>query len=334
MQKDNWLIKNRKIIIDHKSKSIRLARLEGSKQSKDSSQINCDGFGRIRRVNTAPTSRWHDWKLPYRTASRILNITLEKAAKTQTFQICGCNMSCWFCFVDTNNRYSNPPGSELISIERQVDLLLNAEEACQVIVLSGGLPMISPEWLLWNMQELEKREILDDYYIWVDDNLTLNTVWSVLSRKEIEYITSKKQYGIVGCFKSFSKESFSANTGLEPSNFDIQLQLFSRYWNNGFNIYGYVILACIDLVEAKRQIPAFIESLRRNVHHNAPLRIVPIEIKFYNVNKDIISSKQLSHIENQYEALNIWNEYMEKIYSTAELNKGIELVEMGQYGTK
>ena len=241
--------------VDIESKRVLLAKLEGSDQENDLLvPTNCNGYGRVRHFRM---NRYDDWcsdPLPNLPAAKYFGEEPEETLITQVFQLASCNFRCWYCFVDTDRLSANQKVSKMFSVDELLDLFLKIENPPKVIDLSGGQPDLVPEWTLWMMEELEKRNLVDEYFLWSDDNLSTDYLWKYLSNSQVSYMAQYKGFSRVACFKGFDPVSYSYNTGVSPAHFDIQFQLFAKLLNSGFDIFAYITFTSPRTSELTRKI--------------------------------------------------------------------------------
>ena len=87
--------------VELSGQKVLIARLSGSLQEKDiTTQVNCQGFGRIRHFRL---NRYEDWSqnpLPILPAAKALHHTPDSVLRAQVFQNAACNWRCWYCYVD------------------------------------------------------------------------------------------------------------------------------------------------------------------------------------------------------------------------------------------
>lgn len=102
-----------------------------------------------------------------------------------------------------------------LTAEQMVELYKKSDTGIRVIDLSGGNPELVPEWTLDTMKALERNELQNKVYLWTDDTLTTDYAFEHLSKDELSYMTSYKNFGKVGCFKGFDAHSFAFNGKLE-----------------------------------------------------------------------------------------------------------------------
>lgn len=103
---------------------------------------------------------------------------------------------------------------------------------------------------------LEKLK-LSDVYLWSDDVLTTDYLFTKLSQQQIDYMSNYSKYGKVACFKGIDDESFLFNTCSNVSLFREQLIMAKRYIDIGFDIYFYVVLTVPDITNISSKISYF-----------------------------------------------------------------------------
>ena len=225
------------------TKELLVSNLRGTSQEEDLTEpCNCGGLGRIRHFRRQTSHGWPANPLPMDPAARRLGRTASDVECAQVFQNSVCNWRCWYCFVPSSLLKGSADHAKWVTTDALVALYEEVKDRPEIIDLSGGQPDLTPEWIPWMMDSLEKRGLADTVYLWSDDNLSNDYFWSCLKSTEIDRIKSYKNYGKVGCFKAFDRRSFAFNTLAEESLFDRQFELFEKSVRLGLDIYGYVTL--------------------------------------------------------------------------------------------
>ena len=309
-------------VYDHVGKRVYLAKISGSKQEQDLTlPANYNGFGRIRHFRKAQYTDWIQDPLPIDPAVKYLNIDSTDTIRTQCFQIASCNLNCWYCFVPAELKLGKRTCGEWFSAKQIVNKILEDKNSPRVIVLSGGNPELAPEWPLEIIREVEKADAVKDVYIWSDDALSLDYFYKVLSKNEISYMAKYPGYGKVCCFKGFDQESCLFNSRSNILQYHNQMERFMSYYNEGFDLYGYVTLTTPCLTNVKEKMQIFIDDLRY-IHPLMPLRIVPLRITLYK-SMEFMTDIEKEAYSNQFYVLKVWCELLEKIYDTDLLSKNI-----------
>lgn len=162
------------------------------------------------------------------------------------------------------------------------------------------------------MMGLEKLK-LSDVYLWSDNVLTTDYLFTKLSQQQIDYMSNYSKYGKVACLKVLMMSLFF-NTCSNVSLFREQFIMAKRYIDIGFDIYFYVVLTVPDITNISSKISYFFDCLQRIAHY-LPLRVIPIKIKEFATNNHRISPSRKKSITNQFKVLNVWNEELSKRYS-------------------
>jgi uncharacterized Fe-S cluster-containing radical SAM superfamily protein len=303
-------IKLRQQVIDTERNRLLIMNIRGTKQEKDLKLApNCLGFGRIHhfeRNRTYSTGKW--WPkdpLPIDPACKALGLNPIDSVQAQVFQLAACNFRCWYCFVPHENLNGTGKHASWLTSDELISLLLKENSRPAIIDLSGGHPELAPEWILWMMKSLIKAGEEKNYYLWSDDNLSVDFASKYLPISDINFISSYKNYGKVCCFKGFDEDSFAFNTSFSGDHFSHQLLLMNKYLHMNMDVYGYVTLTCSSMEKVESRIKHFLDSLQ-NIHELLPLRIIPLEIKAFNPVKPRMTVSHLNAIENQYRVVECW----------------------------
>lgn len=308
--------------IDLVNQKILITRFHGSKQSLDLTfPANCGGFGRKHYFYRKQFDDWPENPLPIDPACEYLGIPQQTRIQVQVFQNAACSWRCWYCFVDDKLLAANPKHSEFKSAKDLLDLLSSEPGRPSVIDLSGGQPDLVPEWTLWMADGLASRK--DSTYLWSDDNLSNEYLWQLLSSEEVSRLASYPNYGRVGCFKGYDDESFAFNTQARPELFSRQFHVMKRLVASGFDVYGYVTFTTGSAKGLPERMRKFVDRLQDEIDPLFPLRTVPLKIVQYSPTKDRINSTRSQALAYQVDALHVWQEELERRFSTEVRSKPI-----------
>jgi uncharacterized Fe-S cluster-containing radical SAM superfamily protein len=306
--------------IDVTAKKVLITRLAGSEQEKDISEpTNCNGYGRVRHFRRETAVGWPENPLPIDPASFRLGVKPSDMLRSQVFQNAVCNWRCWYCYVPFPLLAGSLKHSAWFTAAELVDLYLQIENPPKVIDLSGGQPDLTPEWIVWMMQELEARGLSDKVYLWSDDNLSNDYLLRYLSKEDLEYMRHYRMYGKVCCFKGFDEQSFAFNTNAAPELFARQFEIFQNHLPLGLDLYGYATFTSPKNDNVKASMISFVDKLQR-IHHNLPLRTIPLEIRGFSAMK---ARNDENAIITQSQAIEQWNAEIEKRFSQAERKRPI-----------
>ena len=310
----------RKKSINIKDKKLLLTTFSGSDQEKDLSQPpNCNGLGRIRHFYYNQED-WNVNPLPIIPVSNALGLDEKDSLRAQVFQNAVCNYRCWYCYVDFKLLSANPKFSKFVTVDEIITSYIAQESPPPVIVLSGGQPDIVPEWTVWVIEELLKKG-LQKVYLWGDDNLSNFFYWEFLDKEQRNLIENFNLYSKVCCFKGYDESSFTYNTGCIPEEFERQIKVATKYVNEtSLDLYFYITLTNNEPEKLEIQIKKFLDRLQE-VSYLLPLRIVPLKVASFNSNK-----KRLKDLDNQFEALKVWQSELNIRFTQDELGRAINLV--------
>ena len=262
------------------TREILISRVGGSAQETDiTSPVNCGGLGRVRHFQRATAEGWPDNFLPIDPAARALALPPAPMMEAQVFQNAACAWRCWYCFVPFELLGGDERRSEWVTAEDLVDRYAALEARPPILDLSGGSPDLTPEWVPWTIEALERAGIADETYLWSDDNLSTDLVFDLLDDEQ-KAAMARANYGRVCCFKGFDANSFAFNTGATPDGFELQFERFARYMNLGLDLYGYVTLTGPSLDGVEEGVAKFYERLR-SIWPALPSRTVPLRIEAF-----------------------------------------------------
>lgn len=288
--------------------------------------VNCDGYGRIRLFKRYKDIDWVSNPLPFNPYANAMGEDIVDELPVQVFQVAKCNMNCWWCFIPDEYKKLNNHHNKWFSVADLLELYIrDGKRYSKIIDLSGGNPELVPEFVLQFMMEIEKRNFNDEIYLWSDDVLTTDYLFTKLTSYQVDYMANYHKYGKVACFKGIDDASFCFNTSSPFSMLDEQFLHAKRYIDKGFDIYFYIVLTMPDLHCLQRKISIFIDKLQKITHY-LPLRVVPIKIKQFDTNVHRFNDIRTNAINSQYEVLMAWQEELDKRFSTQEINMDISLI--------
>lgn len=293
-------------------RKLLITNFHNTQQEEDLSEpANCNGFGRIRHFRLGSGTNWLLNPLPILPAAKALGIESGFEIRAQVFQNSICNWRCWYCFVDFKLLSGNSTYSSFLSCDEMLDLYLAENNPPEMIDLTGGQPDLTPEWIPWMMEALQKRGLDKKIFLWSDDNLSNDYFWKFLSQEQIDLIRSYKMYARVCCFKGIDELSFSLNTKASPELFEKQFELCKRLHELGIDLYFYITLTSPSKTDFENAIPTFLDKVQA-IHPNLPLRIVPLEIQEFTPVKPRMNETTNDLIIGQYKAMEVWKSELQR----------------------
>jgi uncharacterized Fe-S cluster-containing radical SAM superfamily protein len=318
--------------IDMAGRRLLITSFSGSKQEKDLTvPANCNGLGRVRHFRRQTTDGWPTNSLPIDPASHALGLSPGSMLRAQVFQNSVCNWRCWYCFVDFNLLAGNEKYSRWVTADELVELYLAEEDPPPMIDLTGGQPDLTPEWVPWMMDALDRRGLRDKVYLWSDDNLSNDYFWQFLDEPTQAKIAEYPKYGRVCCFKGYNRESFAFNTMAAPELFDRQFILMRRLSELGLDLYAYVTLTTPDATHVATDMRTFLDRLQE-IDPNLPLRTIPLEIKVFTPMGPRLTAERTRSMELQQQAIVCWQEELRARFSLVQRERPIWAVPLRHRG--
>lgn len=308
-------------IIRPSSGEILVSRLSGSDQEQDlTSPTNCKGVGRIRHFARA-SNMWPANPLPIDPACKALGLPRVDLLEAQVFQNAGCAWRCWYCYVPFNLLAGDTSRGEWIDCDELVARYAAELNPSRIIDLSGGSPDLTPEWIPWMMAALERAGLDASTYLWSDDNLSTDYVFTKLTERDRQQMADYKNYGRVCCIKGFDRRSFAFNTTADWEGYERQFELLSSYMSLGLNLFGYVTLTGDDTLSARAGVANLLDRLSA-IHPRLPLRFVPLRIVNYTptaLRNKLKDDKFALADRVQSVAIDFWMEELHSRFSASEL---------------
>jgi uncharacterized Fe-S cluster-containing radical SAM superfamily protein len=224
---------------------------------------------------------WPPNPLPIDPACKALGLPRTDRIRAQVFQNAACAWRCWYCYVPFNLLAGDPSRGEWVTTDDLVARYTAESERPAIIDLSGGSPDLTPEWIPWMMRSLRRAGLSHDTYLWSDDNLSTDFVFTKLSEDDRRLMTEYPNYGRVCCIKGFDHRSFTFNTAADAAGYDRQFELLGRYVALGLDLFSYVTLTGNDVTSVGVGVRDLMDRLCA-IHQRLPLRTVPLKIVNYS----------------------------------------------------
>ncbi|MDD5290460.1 MAG: radical SAM protein [Patescibacteria group bacterium] len=325
-------------MIDLANKKVLLAVLAGTKQQQDltANRFWADVF-RSKIYTKAEDLKLNPFRRePAGVAAEKLTIagetmvTPEKCNAAFLGQINGCNLDCWYCYVDRVANSANHEFGRFFSAEEYLTQFLiesrrnqnasNPDLCLNILRISGGEVFIVPEIIVWMVEAIEKFKLEKYIYVWVDCNLTTGDFyWKYLTAEQREKIKNFKNLGVCGCHKGFDETTFQENTGADPQFFNRQIEMHRRLIDEGLDVYSYLYPMTTSTEQLREKLAAFIDRLRQEVDELAPLKMATPPIKVYGPTATRLTPARKAALENQHVAMQIWKEELQKRYPAEQL---------------
>jgi uncharacterized Fe-S cluster-containing radical SAM superfamily protein len=303
---DEMTARYRSNALDLATSKILITNFDGTQQESDLSEpANCGGFGRVRHFIRKRFSDWPSNPLPIDPAVDALHLSHTDQIRTQVFQFAACSWRCWYCFVPYSLLDANRKHAAFLSAAELIDLWMAEENRPPMVDLTGGAPELVPEWILWMMQELQKRGLHEETYLWSDDSLSNDLFWTSLSDSERDFLAGYRNYGRVCCLKGFDNHSFSFNTHAHPDQFALQFERLKRLLQVGLDVYVYVTFTTDDVTNLAVKVSRFVDQLQ-SIDENLPLRVVPLRVDAFTPTATRLNHSRIIAMRLQKEVVCEW----------------------------
>ncbi len=324
-------------MIDLENRKVLLTRLSGTAQAKDIARHTSVLQDFFRTKLYIKPKQWKQFVEPFNgeplgIACRRLKIPRIDCNATFTVQVNGCNSRCWFCYNDDVSNSANACHGKFFSAE---EILINflaasftesekyldaSQPRIHIIRLSGGEITQTPEIIPWMIEALEKHNLQNHVYLWIDTNLmTGDSFWRFLTKGQIEKIKDFKNIGFVGCYKGFDSSSFYENTGASRKFFQMQFDIHRRFVEMGVDFYTYLVSTSSTVRNLGAKIAYFMSRLQETAGRYAPLKLSPLEIGNYGPTKMRLTPKRERALKLQYKVVEAWEKELRRRFSQREL---------------
>ena len=316
-------------MIDLENKKVLLATLSGTAQEQDLDPRRFwNSIFRAKLYTKPGEDNYFRGEPAGVAAAKLTNkkddvwVSPRECNRVFLGQINGCNLKCWYCYVDDVAKSGNPAYGKYVSAykyliqflieSRKSQNCIQPDSKLNILRISGGEVFIVPEIIFWMIETLEKFELQDYIYIWVDCNLcTGNFYWKYLTEEQRIKIRQYKNIGFCGCYKGIDPENFFENTGAHPDFFYKQFEMHKALINEGLDVYSYLYPVTSLERALDIRIMGFMDLLQ-HVDHFAPLRMATPIIKPFSPTRDRLNHKRDSSLEIQHKAIKLWEDELKK----------------------
>lgn len=299
-------------MINLPKKKILLARFTGptSQMKWDTKKIFFDFFRTYGRPD-----EWGRSPLPIVSfAAQKLNFDIRDCTHSFVFQVNGCNLFCWFCYVnDAINRAIPESGRFFTAREILFYFLVAARKAqftpekLNILRISGGEPMLVPEIIVWLIKEIKNLELQNLIYLRVDTNLIPDFYFTKLIEEQRKLIREFPNVGFTGCYKGIDEFEFWKNTKADPKFLSWQFKIHRRYLDEGLDFPAYLVPLFHNHKNLEERIKRFINIFCKEVGEKELKNLWLLEIHgYYPSTKERLTPERKRAIETQEKVKEIW----------------------------
>jgi uncharacterized Fe-S cluster-containing radical SAM superfamily protein len=243
-----------------------------------------------------------------------------------------CTYSCWHCYVGddaknprkmlTNGLITYATPSEL------VDAFLDQKKANEsesggkiaiptnVIRVTGGEPFLEPDLILGILNDLKRRGISKEIFVWTETNLSpfireASGEPLIKSWVNLDELASFNNLAIHPCLHGIDPSSYQSITGCDPYYFEGILDGLKTLIDYKFDIYP----TFGSNVSPPHKIPYIFKRLKE-IHKNLPRRfaLIDYELHYPPTRKRILGSLEPEQIYNKVLVIGEWSKLLSSEY--------------------
>jgi uncharacterized Fe-S cluster-containing radical SAM superfamily protein len=369
----------RRLMFDKKKRKFFLVDFSGSDMAKDSSIVTKNFRVReyIKGRNSGDSSQewlsvpeseiWStkflglsdqgfqklEFQNPAYAAASKLGGDPRKYNETFVVELNGCDYECSYCFIDRSLNKPELSKGAYLSAEEIIDEFLlqkakfrkNGKELNVVRITGGEATSLVPEIIIDISNELKKRNLSKEVFVWIDCNLSTLTYLKNVE-DELRDIFSAENIAIVGCLKAVGNQKTAAKdfriiTNTEENAFSKQFDVLD-FLVNKVKADMYVYLVPIIQCETAFFIQRLYECLQklREIDQNLPLRVNMLQVRNYSpvkvnmltafqegrgidgINPDKYEESWTDFNERQKLVTRLWFEHiLPSFYKSEEINR-------------
>jgi len=226
-----------------------------------------------RKLNSVFGDSFNPYKDSLMDYPTIVQYKLGKAGSTHwenynrliSVHIARCPLNCWHCFVDDClkssckhcmvQQYCDHKLKSKLEIKEdwisaydlvdnfvvQRDLDYKRGIHSNILRITGGEPFLAPQLLLDILEELDKRGLQNDIFLWTETNLVPLMVQEkkipLISDELLNKLGNYDNFLVHPCFHGIDKSSFEENTYEKIENIDLLINALKRLINSGIDVY-------------------------------------------------------------------------------------------------
>jgi len=196
---------------------------------------------------------------------KVGTLDWENYNRLVSLHIPRCPLSCWHCYVDEclkancnicaakkycdqNMKVNTGIKENWFSAKKIVDGFveqrnLDKEKGLfsNILRITGGEPFLVPDLLLGILEELKRRQLHDEVFLWTETNLIPLIVQdnedAIVSDKLLNKLAAYRNFCVHPCFHGLNEKNFEEVTGETINDFNFLLRAFERLLNAGIDIY-------------------------------------------------------------------------------------------------
>ena len=252
-----------------------------------------------------------------------------------------CPLNCWHCYLeeclknscqycgripncDRTRRETLEIKTDWFSAKKIVDSFLEQRDIdashnleSNVLRITGGEPLLIPNFILEILKELKSRGLDKEIFVWTETNLIPLIAkigdFYVISDEILEELVNFSNFCIHPCFHGLNESEFQVITGASLKRYDLLFDALRRLLKNGIDVYP----TFGSNVSNKDSIELFYERISQ-IDSSLPLRFALIEYSFnypavierMEYYSSLGISKPGTYDKNQ--SIEVWNRLLNK----------------------
>jgi hypothetical protein len=164
-----------------------------------------------------------------------------------------------------------------------------------------------PEWIAWTIDALQARDLSRFVYLWSDDNLSADLLFSTEHRASLRKIEGYQGYGRVCCIKGIDGPSFAYTTGAPEEEFEAQLGVLEAYLKTTIDLYGYITLAGPRGIDDRGHVRRLMDRLQV-MRSDFLSRLIPLRIEKFSTMIARLDGQRTYALRYQDELVAMWAE--------------------------
>lgn len=269
------------------------------------------------------------------------NLEWEQYNRLISIHVSRCPINCWHCYLEEcmrsecgecsvndyckdHRKLENSIKEDWYSAKTIVDdfvaqRVIDKEKgiSSNILRITGGEPFLTPYLVLEILNEIDKRDLCNEIFLWTETNLIpfcVSTEGDTIVPDELlKQLSSYKNLCIHPCFHGVDEETFEEITGKGIKNFNMLFDALERLIAAEIDIYPTLGSNVIPVNE----IYNFYKKLAE-IDNFLPLRFCLIE---YDLNYDPIKwrfknipsyEKHHNKVFDRYQVITKWNELLKQ----------------------
>lgn len=215
-------------------------------------------------------------------------------------QLTRCPLDCWHCYLeeclrtgcnhcllesqcahervkDLSIKEEWRSATEILKCfleQREHDLKNNIYS--NVLRITGGEPFLAPTLLLETLEELRRRKLDHEIFVWTETNLVSlvkdNNEEGIVGDDILQALSEYDNFCVHPCFHGLNENNFHSITGIEIADFNLLIKAFERLLNAGIDVYP----TFGSNMSSPNEVERFYYRIAE-INKNLPLRFCPVE---------------------------------------------------------